>query len=49
MTSHSHHPAPPGRPEGRGFSLLLLSAGQRLAGAVVLIAALWAGVFWALV
>ncbi|MDH7799801.1 MULTISPECIES: hypothetical protein [unclassified Beijerinckia] len=31
-----------------GFSLLRLSAGQRLAGAGLIVIALWAAVFWAL-
>jgi hypothetical protein len=30
------------------FSLLRLSAGERLAGAAVVVALLWAGVYWAL-
>jgi hypothetical protein len=47
MTHHHHHhsvPAPKVRP---GLSLILASAGQRLAGALLLIAALWVAVFWA--
>jgi ABC-type Zn2+ transport system substrate-binding protein/surface adhesin len=42
---HAHDPsliAPP------GFSLLRLSAGARLAGALALAGAIWAGVWWAL-
>jgi hypothetical protein len=45
--SHHHHPAPASRRTGPGFSLMLLSAGQRLIGVLVLIAALWAAVAWA--
>lgn len=39
---HAHPPTPP------GFSLLRLSAAQRLAGALALIAVIWTGVFWAI-
>jgi hypothetical protein len=39
---HAHPPAPP------GFSLLRLSAQSRLLGALILIACIWAGVFWAI-
>jgi ABC-type nickel/cobalt efflux system permease component RcnA len=36
------------RPAVPGFSLLRLSAGQRLAGAGLIVLALWGAVFWAL-
>jgi len=36
------------RPVVPGFSLLRLSAGQRLAGAGLIVLALWGAVFWAL-
>jgi hypothetical protein len=32
----------------RRFSLLRLSAGERIAGATAVVALLWAGVYWAL-
>jgi len=47
--THHHHPA--GRPHERASvspSILRLSAGERLAGAAVLIAILWSAVFWAM-
>jgi hypothetical protein len=34
-------------PEGRRPGLLLLGAGPRLAGAALVVAALWAGFLWA--
>ncbi|BCJ89760.1 hypothetical protein IZ6_04950 [Terrihabitans soli] len=46
--THHHHPRPARGPSGPGFSLLLLSAGQRVLGALILLALLWGGVFWAL-
>jgi hypothetical protein len=42
---HRHAPAPAFRP---GFSLLRLSAVERLAGAAAVAALIWAGVWWAL-
>ena len=41
---HHHHPV---RPHHVGFSLLRLSAGERLVGALVAAAALWGMVSWA--
>jgi hypothetical protein len=35
-------------PAPRRFSLLRLSAGERLSGAAAVVALLWAGVYWAL-
>jgi hypothetical protein len=43
---HHHLPA---KANGPGFSLLRLSALARCAGALVVIACLWAVVLWALV
>jgi hypothetical protein len=43
--SSGHRHAHPQTPR---FSLLSLSAGERLAGVAVLVAALWAAVAWAL-
>ena len=43
MSSHHHHP----QAAMPAFSLLRLSALERFAGVLVLIAAIWAGVFWA--
>lgn len=52
---HSHHDHAPHshgepvvRPARPPFSLLRLSAMQRLAGALAMSLALWAGVWWAL-
>ena len=42
---HSHIPAPP---REAGFSLLRLSAAQRIGLVLVVVALLWGGVFWAL-
>jgi hypothetical protein len=46
--SHHHHVHAPAAVEGASFSLLRLSALERCLGALVLIACLWAGVYWAL-
>ncbi len=43
--SHAHRHATPVEP---GFSLLRLSAVERLAGAGMIAAALWIAVWWAL-
>jgi hypothetical protein len=43
--AHSHTPAPL---REAGFSLLRLSAAQRIGLALVAVALLWGGVFWAL-
>lgn len=42
MPTHHHPP----KPRDAVFSLLRLSAAQRLIGAVVLLAALWAAILW---
>lgn len=46
--SHSHDLAAGGGAGAPGFSLLRLSAGARVGGALALVAALWALVYWAL-
>ena len=47
--SHPHtHETAPASTWQPGFSLLRLSAGARLMGAGVLVAAIWAGVLWAI-
>jgi hypothetical protein len=51
MTSSPASPeniAPPASRAAPHFSLLRLSAGQRLGGVSVIIAALWLAVWWAL-
>jgi hypothetical protein len=51
VMAHSHHHHHPGEghpPVAVAPSILRLSAAQRLAGAGVLIALLWAAVFWAM-
>ena len=45
---HAHdHSAPPVRREA-GVSLLRLSAGRRLAVALIAVVLIWCGVYWAL-
>ncbi len=41
-------PLPPARAQAPRFSLLRLSALERLIGVSVILAALWAAVFWAM-
>jgi hypothetical protein len=43
--AHSHAPAPP---REAGFSLLRLSAVRRIGLSLIVVAALWGGVLWAL-
>lgn len=49
-SDHDHHPQAlePARAAQPGFSLLRLSALERLAGAAVALALLWIAVIWAL-
>ena len=46
--AHSHQLTERRSPAAPGFSLLRLSAFTRVGGALVLVAALWASVYWAL-
>ena len=46
--THSHRLAAAGNVAAPAFSLLRLSALARLSGALALVAALWALVYWAL-
>jgi hypothetical protein len=46
--SHAHSHAPAAPPREAGFSLLRLSAAQRIGLALIAVALLWGGVFWAL-
>jgi hypothetical protein len=48
MTHHHHHGGVPHPSPSLSPSLLRLSAAQRLAGAGVLIAVIWAAFFWAI-
>lgn len=50
MAAHHHHHAPGNAhpPAALSPSMLRLSAFQRLAGAAILVALVWAAVFWAM-
>jgi hypothetical protein len=50
MSAHLHHHAPGHAhpPAALAPSMLRLSAGQRLAGAAVVILLIWAAVYWAM-
>jgi hypothetical protein len=48
MTHHHHHGGVPHPSPSLSTSLLRLSAAERLAGAGVLIAVIWAAFFWAI-
>jgi hypothetical protein len=47
-SAHSHRLAEARISSAPGFSLLRLSAFARVSGALTLVAALWASVYWAL-
>jgi len=48
MTHHHHHAGHPHPPARVAPSILRLSAGARLVGALLLILLLWASVYWAM-